>query len=715
MHMTKKTSSRLLLLLLFFLASDSCLYAQSVPPNQKVKFVHLGPLRSFFSAWGAENEVGRTGVATGPGATQIDGLQYDSQFPYQDTRVGNGVWIGTTDYYDRILKTTIPYKVVCEGGKFAGPTYGMWPDTIYEIAKFNHPSVVVDGLNATDNATDDVPDAIDPNLKADRMIVNVVGSSIGVTMTRKIYAFSQQNNNNYYVYDYTFKNTGVYDEQGNADTTTLKGVYFFWEYRYGFAWEAFEMDPNWPDNSTSWGKNAVHQEIGPWNTADPDPNSMRALYSWYGVNSKMPAAEQVLGAPFYSTDGHLTGSQFVGVVTLHADHSTQDPADDSSQPMTTWPLFKDAEHQPASEFDVSGMGQCYGFITRGHLRPTPADAVTGADPLHPGPADTYNTSGNGGLAQTQGFGPYTLKPGDSIHIVLAEGVAGLSRKMAYQVGKKWMDVAVKGLSDTLTLPNGSTTNDPRTYINAWVMTGQDSLIATFERAKANYAGGFDIPQPPPPPDVFQVQSGGNKILLSWQNNLGQDSWPHLVGYRIFRAASPTSADTFYTQIAEVPKTVTHFDDVTAIRGLDYYYYLQAYDDGSSGDTLVSDKFWTETNTAANLLRPPGPPPLSAIRIVPNPFRIDIDPFGQSRIKFYNLPPYCTIKIYTERGDLVQTIHHTNGSGDETWNSLTSSNQLVVSGVYIVYFVVDKDYRDPDTGNLAYRAGESIFKKLIIIR
>ena len=58
--------------------------------------------------------------------------------------------------------------------------------------------------------------------------------------------------------------------------------------------------------------------------------------------------------------------------------------------------------------------------------------------------------------------------------------------------------------------------------------------------------------------------------------------------------------------------------------------------------------------------------------------------------FLNLPPECTIKIYNESGDLMQTIEHTDGSGDEAWGNLldehsaTSSGQIIVSGLYLAY-------------------------------
>jgi hypothetical protein len=68
--------------------------------------------------------------------------------------------------------------------------------------------------------------------------------------------------------------------------------------------------------------------------------------------------------------------------------------------------------------------------------------------------------------------------------------------------------------------------------------------------------------------------------------------------------------------------------------------------------------------------------------------------------FVNLPNECKIKIFTERGDLIYEMDHA-GSGDRRWDLITSSRQIVVSGVYIATF------EDPD-GNMVYR-------KFVVIR
>jgi hypothetical protein len=98
--------------------------------------------------------------------------------------------------------------------------------------------------------------------------------------------------------------------------------------------------------------------------------------------------------------------------------------------------------------------------------------------------------------------------------------------------------------------------------------------------------------------------------------------------------------------------------------------------------------------------------LSAIRVVPNPYdararEIQFGTQTPDRIAFFGLPGVCTIKIYTERGDLVKTLEHNNGSGDELWDSTTTYRQVIVSGVYIAVITT------PD--------GTSVIRKFIVIR
>ncbi|MEM8559931.1 MAG: fibronectin, partial [Bacteroidota bacterium] len=76
-----------------------------------------------------------------------------------------------------------------------------------------------------------------------------------------------------------------------------------------------------------------------------------------------------------------------------------------------------------------------------------------------------------------------------------------------------------------------------------------------------------------------------------------------------------------------------------------------------------------------------------------------------------------IDIYTELGELVDTLEHTDGSGDEFWDHTTTSRQTIVSGIYIAVITVTQDIPDPnsESGGLLYRNGEQAIKKFVIIR
>ena len=111
-----------------------------------------------------------------------------------------------------------------------------------------------------------------------------------------------------------------------------------------------------------------------------------------------------------------------------------------------------------------------------------------------------------------------------------------------------------------------------------------------------------------------------------------------------------------------------------------------------------------TTRAAYLTRPAKE--LSTVRVVPNPYNINAHelqyPGESDKIMFLNLPPICTINIFTESADLVKTINHTNGAGDEAWQFSTSTTgQIVVSGIYFA--------------RLETPSGDSRIVKFIIIR
>jgi hypothetical protein len=90
--------------------------------------------------------------------------------------------------------------------------------------------------------------------------------------------------------------------------------------------------------------------------------------------------------------------------------------------------------------------------------------------------------------------------------------------------------------------------------------------------------------------------------------------------------------------------------------------------------------------------------LNKIRVVPNPYVVSSlwEPeFGELRneplrqIQFINLPPECTIYIFTVDADLIKTIYHNSTNGTEVWDLRAEGGREIAAGVYI-YLVKTKD-------------------------
>jgi hypothetical protein len=86
--------------------------------------------------------------------------------------------------------------------------------------------------------------------------------------------------------------------------------------------------------------------------------------------------------------------------------------------------------------------------------------------------------------------------------------------------------------------------------------------------------------------------------------------------------------------------------------------------------------------------------INTIRVVPNPYIVSslYEPeFGELRreplkqIQFTNLPPECTITIFTMDANRVKTLRHDASNGTEIWDLRSESGREVAPGLYL--FVV----------------------------
>jgi hypothetical protein len=83
--------------------------------------------------------------------------------------------------------------------------------------------------------------------------------------------------------------------------------------------------------------------------------------------------------------------------------------------------------------------------------------------------------------------------------------------------------------------------------------------------------------------------------------------------------------------------------------------------------------------------------LSRVKVVPNPYVVsslyEIE-YGALRrepirqIKFINLPPSCTITVFTVAGDKVKDIDHNSTDGTESWDLRGAGGRVIAPGVYV---------------------------------
>jgi hypothetical protein len=714
--------------LCFFLAAAAALLLVTSDRAQaqgQTKWIQVGSLHNWYSERGGEIEEGNV-------LEQQYGLRWPALVNRTDGQAAKGFWMGAKNFTDE-KGTTWETKVIQIGPRWNG-TNQFYSKTFDVYAQFDPPRVFVDGAPSFANPED--IKAVADTLKSDRMVYNKVTTGLGITEERRIYAFGQQYHDNYHIMDYTFTNTGNPDIGLTAKTLT--GVTFYWQFRYapGGPGPGYEVN-----NSARWGINAMNDARGfppdkNNNLIPASENDVRVMFTWLGFHnaankptagtSPNAATFDNIGEPIFNpglggvstyiqaadTNWRLGGAQIAGNGPIYADKSGTEHVNDPNQPTTTSfiasddPITSNADKQ----FNLDQMKLQYGKGTEGHA-PRHAWLV---DPA--GKFSEQTVMGNigagspGGWSSGLGYGPYTLAPGQSVRIVWAEGVNGLTFDECVSVGLQYKRGTI----------NTKQKNDS-------VLSGRLRLFETMRRAVANFNSGFNIPKPPFPPATFNVRGGGDRIALTWDPN-PKESANGFVGYRVYRATG--RADSTYRMVYQCGGTKPSdpnikydaaktylFNDVTAIRGVSYYYYITSFTNAFAGDAatrtpaaplgLESNLFYTRTYDPAFLKRPAGTAS-DQIRIAPNPYIISSSenslrfPSEPDKIAFFNIPGNCVISIYTELGELIKQIVHEDGTGDAYWNSITSANQVIVSGVYIVVF------ENKDTG-------EKTIKKLVVVR
>lgn len=341
---------------------------------------------------------------------------------------------------------------------------------------------------------------------------------------------------------------------------------------------------------------------------------------------------------------------------------------------------------------------------------------------------------------TGSYGPYTLAPGDSVRIIVAEVAGTLDLHEVYRGDPDHM---LKSFTED--------------YMNDSVAADMHRNIQAVRNA---FKWGFgakvngidlaaDVPDSPPSPNCKAINSsyGGDTAIIAVQwdklaegvqytdgsSQIFFDGATDLSGYRIYRGVDKRG---IWDLVADIPRSDFNkywdvqlneysYKDYTVQFGYDYYYYVQAYYANprpwtSANGTIVNDLpelTSGDYNRTPLTSAKPGPVDLTKegwdVFVAPNPY-IEGDPehsFPSAyKIEFRKLPEKATINIYSISGDLIKVLHHApdsygNLAGSIAWDQRSDSGLLVAPGLYI--YVVQSETEGTK--------GERTTGKLMIIR
>jgi len=294
-----------------------------------------------------------------------------------------------------------------------------------------------------------------------------------------------------------------------------------------------------------------------------------------------------------------------------------------------------------------------------------------------------------------------------------------------------------------------------TLIFATVMgDNQSDLLTNARRAKGLYENNWQ-PLTPPPAPVMEAKVDDREVDLYWSYQ-ETEADKEFEGYKIYRSSdggvtwgsqSFTDFDgsVHYIPIAQydlednikgnystlpeyawfylgddtglpnlhvvtqddrldlfsVGDTVRAFTDRDVTNGLEYRFYVAAYDSGNGIygplENTPANNPSLANNTVKVVPHIPGAATaseLSSIRVVPNPYvGGNAWEMGNRReIQFTHLPDNATITIFNASGEKVRTLEHNTATAKASsiavWNLLNDDDQLVAPGIYFYHLKCD---------------------------
>jgi hypothetical protein len=278
------------------------------------------------------------------------------------------------------------------------------------------------------------------------------------------------------------------------------------------------------------------------------------------------------------------------------------------------------------------------------------------------------------------------------------------------------------------------------------------LLANSRVAQVAYEDQFAVPTGPPSP-ILDVAYDWNSVILRWVPGIPVEPGTQVPladddprrspefhiskttgrldfqGYRVLRYRGAVIGADPYT-LADIVAEYDIVDgvgfdtglppldaegrrvftlDTDLLDGFPYWYAVISFSAPDVQEGLPSFESGFYEN--AILVYPGSPPPASGaeatVNVVPNPYRGGStfdnprvsDPELGRKIWFTNLPPHCSVKVFTVSGDLVRSLSHQDpDDGKLSWDLLSDFGRATASGLYI-YVVENLDSGEIQRGKL----------------
>ena len=344
-----------------------------------------------------------------------------------------------------------------------------------------------------------------------------------------------------------------------------------------------------------------------------------------------------------------------------------------------------------------------------------------ADLMSNGEMDDLKTIGSvpGNYLNVISTGPYDIPAGESISVIYAfvagqdlrelrENIDAASRKVmipgrltvesskeavhlkwspgispdaiAYKVyrsdtsGDGYSEIAQVSAEDTAY--NNTDTEMGTVYYYVVAAIGPDGSESDY----SNEVHGSPGIAPLPPRDL--TVGSGTAPVLNWEPPADEEITSYVV-YRNFTGSEP------WTPIAIVDASAQSFADENIYDGNTYYYTV-----ATTNTYGWTSKYSNIVSVAIDLPGSQGPATnLDMVTTAPNPCRLS----SGGRLRFIHLTGRAEIRIYTASGELVKTLHHTDGTGAAEWDLRNDEGGMLASGIYVYYV---EAYKPETPGKIA---------------